>query len=152
MMETRLTQKLEIQNPLTERTMPAVVEAREMILAVPFDPAVDTKGAWLRRAGALLGLGERKAARIFYREVKRIDADTFNRMRAKLNELQEQANENTRRLNDLIHLRNELRAGGGRSLAVDRDHEAAGSQRCSGESGSGVQEAGPTAPVVPGSR
>lgn len=62
--------------------MPAVVEARTMLCAVPLDVSRgESKGVWLQRASRLLGLAPAKGKRIYYGELKRIDADTFAAMR-----------------------------------------------------------------------
>jgi hypothetical protein len=96
-----------------ERDMPAVVEARAMLCAVPLDLSRgESKGVWLQRAARLLGVPPAKAKRIYYGEVKRIDADEFARMRARLENLKAQANENRERLNDLIYLRHEIARAG----------------------------------------
>lgn len=65
-----------------EPSMPAVVEARTMICDIPLDVSRgESRGVWLQRASKLLGLTPAKGKRIYYGEVKRIDADTFNRMK-----------------------------------------------------------------------
>lgn len=120
--------------------MPAVVEARTMLCAIPLDVSRgESKGVWLQRAARLLGLAPAKAKRIYYGEVKRIDADEFARMRNRLEQVKERANGNRERLNELIYARHEIaRVGqahreGGPSTATLP--EALGE---SGEAGSGV--------------
>lgn len=85
-----------------EPDMPAVVEARSMLCAVPIDLSRgESKGVWLQRVSRLLGLSPAKAKRIYYHEVKRIDADTFNHMRIQLNQLQERAEQRRETLDGL---------------------------------------------------
>lgn len=129
--------------------MPAVVEAREMMCAVPFAPDRHTKGTWLRHVAGLFGLTPSKAKKIFYGEVKRIDADTFNRMRERLDALQESAKTRRERLNDLIHLSAELRSDGGiRASAGNRLGEGPRGARGDGSSGSGSQEDRPSSAFI----
>ena len=65
-----------------ELHMPAVVEARAMLCAIPLDLARgESKGVWLLRASRLLGIAPALGKRLYYGELKRIDADTFFRMR-----------------------------------------------------------------------
>lgn len=104
-----------------EPDMPAVVEARSMLCAVPIDLSRgESKGVWLQRVGRLLGLSSAKAKRIYYQEVKRIDADTYNRMRTQLNELQERAEARRETLNE-IHRRIADLDPAGAGEAVRRD-------------------------------
>jgi hypothetical protein len=114
-MEIGVSQKSEFLSQNLERrkmhAVPAVVEARDMLCAaVPFEPERDTKRSWIRRASSALGIDPAKGKRIFYREVKRIDADTFARMRDRLDALQETAATRRERLNDLATLRSERRS------------------------------------------
>lgn len=89
--------------------MPAVLEARSMLCAVPLDLSRgESKGVWLMRAARLLGLAPAKAKRIYYGEVKRIDADTFAGMRARLENLKAQADASREQLNALIYARHEI--------------------------------------------
>lgn len=120
--------------------MPAVVEARTMLCAIPLDVSRgESKGVWLQRAARLLGLAPAKAKRIYYGEVKRIDADEFARMRNRLEQVKERASGNRERLNELIYARHEIARAGqahreGRPGAATLP-EALGE---SGETGSGV--------------
>ena len=92
-----------------EPHMPAVVEARSMLCAVPLDVSRgESRGVWLSRVARLLGLTSAKAKRIYYGEVKRIDADEFARMRSRLEELHDRATETRGRINDLIYRSHEI--------------------------------------------
>lgn len=121
--------------------MPAVVEARSMLCAVPLDLSRgESKGVWLQRAARMLGLAPAKAKRIYYGEVKRIDADTFARMRSRLDSLKEQANANNERLNELIYARHAI-ARSGQADREGRPGEAALREApgASGEAGGGTR-------------
>lgn len=73
-----------------------------MLCAVPLEISRgESKGVWLQRAGRFFGLSPAKAKRIYYGEVKSIDADTFQRMRSSLDELNRSAAMRQERLNDV---------------------------------------------------
>ena len=93
--------------------MPAVIEARTMLCAVPVDTTRgESRGVWLSRAARLLAITPSVARGIYYQKKKRIDADTYLRMRDRLDELKERADANRTRINDLIHFRHaHARAG-----------------------------------------
>ena len=133
-----------------ETKVSAVAQARDaMCEGVPLNlQQNETRQAWFRRAGSVFGLSAREVKKIFYREKKRIDADTMDRIRDRLGELREQANDNQARLNELIFLRNELRSGGSRSLAGVGNPDAADRNGSAGNGRGEVPEDRPSAPIV----
>lgn len=112
MMEQPMSRFPERSSLKQENVMPAVVEARSMICAVPRDPR-HTRATWLQYVGNLLGIHPRQAKKIFYGELKRIDADTFRRMQSNLEALQTKALERRETLNELKARRDELGSGQG---------------------------------------
>jgi len=48
----------------------------------------DTKESWLRRVARLAGMSERQARKYYYREAKRVDADTYLRIQQQIVELE----------------------------------------------------------------
>lgn len=94
--------------------MPAVLEARSMLCAVLLETERgESRGVWLTRAARLLAITPSIARGLYYQKKKRIDADTYLRMRDRLEDLKERADANRTRINDLIHFRHAHgRAGG----------------------------------------
>ena len=68
------------------KQMPAVVEAGTYLRSFPRH-ADQSKPAWMRSAGRYFGLTFAQTKKLYYGEVKTIDADTFLRMRERLNEI-----------------------------------------------------------------
>lgn len=97
----------------------AVVEARDMICAIP--RAHDaTKLSWLFHAAGQLAIHFRLAKKLYYREVKRIDADTMDRMRIRFEEIQEAASKRRELMNELAIRTKDLRSPqGGRGPVGD---------------------------------
>lgn len=74
--------KCEKLSRVQERDMPAVVEARSMLCAVPLDLSRgESKGVWLSRVSRLHGIAPALGKRLYYGEIKRMDADVFARMK-----------------------------------------------------------------------
>ncbi len=72
-----------------EQHMPAVTEARAMLCAVPLDLSRgESKGVWLLRASRLHEIPAALGKRLYYREVKKMDADTLDRMRRRSQEIE----------------------------------------------------------------
>lgn len=137
-MEASVSRERENLSQNQERKMSAVVQARDMICAIPITHA-DTKLSWLRRAGSLLGLNPSQAKKIYYREVKRIDADTFNRMRDQLDALKERALQRRETLNDLSNLIASARSlEGSGDIAGDRSGASPFDGRSDGKGEGGI--------------
>lgn len=99
--------------------MLAVDRARAMICAIPVETEHgESRAAWLRRVADWYRVSEALIVRLYYRQKKRLDADTLDGMIARhevriatLAALKEQADGNQARLNDLIYLGNDIRSG-----------------------------------------
>lgn len=65
-----MSQVRELSSPNQERRMSAVLEARDALCAVPFDPGRHSKGTWLREAARLYRISESFAKKIYYGEKK----------------------------------------------------------------------------------
>lgn len=131
--------------------MPAAAEAysilNDALQLVPREPH-DNKSSLLGKAAAALNLSYWQAKKIKYHEISTVDADKLKGMEAALAKLEEDANANQARLNDLIYLRNDLRTGGGRSLAGSRNPGAAGGERTARDDGDSLQNDRPSAAAV----
>lgn len=129
------------------KKMHAVVEARSYIKAVPRWPD-EPKLDWIERAGSVFGLTFSQAKKIIYDEVKDISATRLDRMReikAKLAALKEQADDNQRRINELIYWRADVaRTGGVRPTAGRSDRGDASRPGEDRSSRGDVPEARPT--------
>lgn len=102
--------------------MSAVLEAREALCAVPFDPGRHSKRLWLREAAALYRISERFAKKIYYREKKRMDADTLDRMRAireQLTDLRASARMRQEKFNELATMASGAKASTGQEARRD---------------------------------
>lgn len=147
MMEVALSRISEKPVQSVEPHMPAILEARTMLCAVPLDMARgESKGVWLQRAARLLGLRPAKAKRIYYGEVKSIDADTFQRMRSSLDELKRSAARRQERLNDVESALGAITRLAGESA---RQHVVARDAGC-GEGGTASRPAAAAAVSRPG--
>lgn len=72
--------------------MPAVVEARTILCAIPQDTLRgESRGVWLQRTAEFFGLSQSEAVKIYYRRKERMDADKLAVMRERLNQLEERA-------------------------------------------------------------
>lgn len=100
----------EFRSPSRGNAVHAVVEAKEIIFAVPRSPT-EKMGAYIRRAGALFGLTSSQAKKIVYGEVKDLRASWLDAMRAKLDELNESAAKRLGILNEIEERRAAIRAG-----------------------------------------
>lgn len=140
-----MAQKLElsVQNPEGPKMQTlAVVEARGMMIeAVRFDPARHTKEVWIREASGALDIHPAFGKRLFYGELKRIDADQFRRMRDNLDALQKKA----ARLRERLDAIEQLRADRGNPGSASRPTLSTGARasragrQSAGRSGSGVR-------------
>ncbi len=101
-----------LQKPIRNLKMNAVSECRTWICAVPRGP-FDTRGTWLQRVGKVFGIHPKLASDIFYERKKRLDADTYNRMRDRLVDLQERAAMRWETLNEIATRTAELRSAAG---------------------------------------
>lgn len=128
--------------------MPAVAEAREILAAFPFDPLKHSKGAWLRAAGAFFRLTPSQAKKIYYREIKGIDADRLEAMRERHADLKAQANANQARLNELVFLRAALRTRESGDAVGNRHRETARGGHSEGSGGGGIPGTGPAGAAI----
>ena len=108
--------------------MPAVAEAGEFLRSFPRH-ADQSKPAWMRAAARFFGLTFSQAKKLYYGEVKTIDADVYLRMRARLDELQRAQIKRQEILNDAAILiasaRNDARRiDGGTRQAAGRGKRA----------------------------
>ena len=95
--------------------MTAVDQARDIFLKEPFLPGGKLY-AWFNEVGSIFHLSPRQVRKIYYGEVKRIDADTMDRIRLiheerlnRLEALKAKNDENQRRINELVYRHNELK-------------------------------------------
>jgi hypothetical protein len=88
MMERAMSRNWKKPVQKQEPHMPAVLEARTMLCDVPLDiERGESKGVWLLRASRLHGIAPALGRRIYYRLIKRIDADTFAQMKRRSAEI-----------------------------------------------------------------
>jgi hypothetical protein len=85
------------------KQMPAVVEAGTYLRSFPRH-ADQSKPAWMRSAGRYFGLTFAQTKKLYYGEVKTIDADTFLRMRERLDDLKKQQSKRLEILDDARRL------------------------------------------------
>lgn len=143
-----------------EGKMLAVDRARSLICAIPVQTETgESRAAWLRRVADWYRVSEALIVRLYYRQKKRIDADTLEGMlgryearMATLAALKEQANANQSRLNDLIYLGHDFRSGRVRPTDGNSFAETAGSEPGAGSSGDLREEVQPAAPAVRSTR
>lgn len=69
--------------------MTAADDLRDMLIRLggPLQHT-DTKESWLRRVARLAGMSERQARQYYYREAKRVDADTYLRIQQQIVDLE----------------------------------------------------------------
>ena len=77
-----MSRKCEKFSRVQEPHMTAVVEARTMLCAVPLDLSRgESKGVWLQRVSRLHGIAPALGKRLYYGELKGMDADVFAQMK-----------------------------------------------------------------------
>lgn len=110
-----------------EPSMPAVVEARTMLCAVPLDLSRgETKGVWLLRTSRLHGIAAALGKRIYYGERKSIDADTFNRMKTLNQRINALKTEERQARNHVDEIRKSLGVGSARVSVDGGEAQSAG--------------------------
>lgn len=127
--------------------MPAVVEARDLLCAVPREHA-ESKLGWLRKVAGFFGITPSQARKIYYGERKGIDADLLASMRNRVGQLQERAAARQERLHELRDRLAELRSDqGGGSADRGGGATAPSGGRSDGAGSSGLREGEPAAAV-----
>lgn len=86
-----------------EVSMPAVVEARSWLLRFPRSP-MDTKESWFRKAAGFFAIHPRKAKKLFYEEIDRMDADEYLGMKRQFEQLEQSAIRRRKGLDELENL------------------------------------------------
>lgn len=131
--------------------MPAVVEARTILCAIPLDTGRgESKGVWLQRVSRLLGITPSQGKKIYYQHIARMDADRLAIMRDRFDELQKGAAKRRELLDALDTRLATIRSGQGSGNLVGDSARASptggGSDRAST---SGVRKNQPAAAAVP---
>ena len=90
----------EAVSPSKEGPVRAVDDARNMLRAFPRDPE-HTRNIWLQCCGRFFGTSASLAKKLWYREQKRIDADTYLRMRERHQTLMRSAQRRQELLKDV---------------------------------------------------
>lgn len=86
-----------------ESQMRAVTLAKGWLLEYPRKPT-DTKQRWFENAASYFGIHPRKAKKLFYDEIDRMDADEWLGMKRQFEQLEQSANRRRKGLDELENL------------------------------------------------